>query len=395
MFSEKSRVQSGISEVKNILLVAAGKGGVGKSVVAANLALALKSRGFRVGLLDADVYGPSLKKMLTIDRYPSREDNVFIPALAAGLPLMSMAFFRDEEEAAAVRAPIANSLIKQLIHEVQWGKLDYLIVDTPPGTGDIPITLAQQLPISGAVLVSTPQEVALLDVKKVITMLTQVNVPLLGFLENMSYFLPPGSEERLSPFGSGGVKAFASKLGIPFLGELPIDPDLCRLHDQGQHVFSKGVNSPIETSFIQVVSKLEDILKASVQHNVHHFSLVCQSMPLKEKLKGQLIVKESIEEAVCIRDIKQRDETSFSIEWVDGKKESYHFSEIQRLCPCAGCVDEQTGKRLVQAAQIEDSLRARALESVGRYALRIKFTSGCSNGIYSYPFLHSLERNEV
>ena len=397
MFQEKAKIVTGIGAISNIILVSAGKGGVGKSVVAVNLALSLKREGFTVGLLDADLYGPSLKKMLGVDRFPQVEEECYFPALSQGIKIMSMAFFNDEEKCSAVRAPIANNMIQQLIKQVVWGSLDFLIVDTPPGTGDIPITLIQQLPVTGAVLVSTPQSVALLDVKKVVNMFSQMNVPVLGLLENMSY-LPLEDGKTLSPFGRGGAKAFAEKQGIPFLGELPIDSELCAKHDRGETVFSNKVDSPIVKSFMKVASHLKALLIGKSHTDLKTIRIDCKTMPLKSRLSGVMKFHPELyekSEGVLIKMIDQRDETSFSIEWTDETVSFFHFSELQKFCPCAGCIDKLSGERLSHLKYIPEELTAKQIEGVGSYAIRFQFVSGCSNGIYTFPFLKSLSRGST
>lgn len=229
----------GLSKVKNILAVAAGKGGVGKSTVAVNLALALKKSGLHVGLLDADVYGPSIRRMLPEDRLPVQEQALIIPALCSGIRMISMAYFRKEQEAAVVRAPIANGIIMQFLKQVEWGDLDYLLIDFPPGTGDIQLTLSQQANVTGALMVTTPQEVAVMDVRKAINMFQQVKVPIVGIIENMSYFLHEQTREKIYLFGKGGGERLADECGVPFLGQLPIDPEISRCGDMGKSIFKE------------------------------------------------------------------------------------------------------------------------------------------------------------
>ena len=212
---------------------------MGKSTVAVNLALALQARGYRVGIMDTDLYGPSIRKMLPEERVPSQTGEIIQPALCKGIKMISMAYFRREEEAAAVRAPIANAVISQFIKNVQWGELDFLIVDFPPGTGDIQLTLSQQAHLLGAIMVTTPQEVALQDVRKAISLFDQVKVPLLGIVENMSYFQPDDQVEPVYIFGKGGGERLASESSLPLLGKIPLDPFLCSCADRGESLFAQ------------------------------------------------------------------------------------------------------------------------------------------------------------
>lgn len=225
--------QRPLSGVANIIAVAAGKGGVGKSTATVNLAHALKRCGYSVGVLDADVYGPSIRRMLPEDTMPMQKNDRFYPAISHGIKTMSLSFFRRDNESTAVRAPVANGIITQFLTQVEWGVLDYLLIDFPPGTGDIQLTLAQKGNISGAVMVTTPQEVALLDVRKAAHMFLQVNIPLVGVVENMSYYQPTVGGDRAYLFGRGGGHRLAAELGVPFLGEIPIDPEICRCGDEG------------------------------------------------------------------------------------------------------------------------------------------------------------------
>lgn len=192
------------SPIKHTIAIAAGKGGVGKSTVTVNLALALTHLGYSVGVMDTDIYGPSIRKMLPEDRLPIQKGNTIIPAVCNGIKMISMAYFRKEHEASAVRAPIANGVISQFIENVAWGPLDYLLIDFPPGTGDIQLTLSQKASLSGAIMITTPQEVSVMDVRKAINLFSQVKVPIIGIIENMSYYQAPATQEKIYLFGKGG-----------------------------------------------------------------------------------------------------------------------------------------------------------------------------------------------
>lgn len=254
--------QHNLSGVRHIVAVAAGKGGVGKSTVAFNLALYLSTKGAKVGVLDADLYGPSLKKMLSTDVLPRQHLNIqerIIPAESQGIKLISMAYFIDEDNPASVRAPIANGIIKQFLHLVEWGSLDYLIIDFPPGTGDIQLTLIQEGTLSGAVIVTTPQEIALLDVSKAVAMFKEMQVPLIGLVENMSYYKIDG-ETLLYPFGQGGGERFANENKIYFLGSIPLDQEISSCCDKGESIFAVSPSSGASLSFASVAEKVADQL---------------------------------------------------------------------------------------------------------------------------------------
>jgi ATP-binding protein involved in chromosome partitioning len=223
--------------IRHIIAVASGKGGVGKSTTAVNLALGLASQGLRVGLLDADIYGPSLPRLLGVSARPTAAapgSKVLAPLEAFGVKVMSMGFLVEENTAMIWRGPMVISALQQMLREVAWGELDILVVDMPPGTGDAQLTLAQQTPLAGAVIVSTPQDLALIDARRGIAMFRKVNVPVIGIVENMSYFLCATCGTRHEIFGHGGAREEAEKLAVPFLGEVPLDQELRERSDSGR-----------------------------------------------------------------------------------------------------------------------------------------------------------------
>jgi ATP-binding protein involved in chromosome partitioning len=228
---------SGIGQVKYIIAVASGKGGVGKSTTAVNLALGFQQNGLSVGMLDADIYGPSLPRLLAItDRPGLTGDNVLKPVDKYGLKVMSMGFLVDEETPMIWRGPMVISAITQMLKDVAWGELDIMVVDMPPGTGDAQLTMAQQVPLAGAVIVSTPQDLSLIDARRGLNMFKRVDVPVLGIIENMSYFLCPKCGERSDIFSHGGARAEAEKLRVPFLGELPLHMSIRETSDSGRPI---------------------------------------------------------------------------------------------------------------------------------------------------------------
>ena len=246
--------------VKNVVLVAAGKGGVGKSTVAANLAVALKMHGAATGLLDADIYGPSIPIIMGVKGEPGKVavDGGFKlqPPLAHGLPVMSIGFFLEPDQAVIWRGPMLGKALHQLMGDVHWGDLDYLVVDMPPGTGDVQITFSQQLKVSGALLVATPQDVALADVVRAKSMFDKVMVPILGIVENMSYFICDGCHKSHEIFSRGGAQRAAERFNIPFLGEIPITSSLREWGDRGVPILVREPDSEISKVFLEVASKL-------------------------------------------------------------------------------------------------------------------------------------------
>lgn len=227
----------GVPGIKAIIAVASGKGGVGKSTTAVNLALGMVANGLRVGILDADIYGPSMPRLLKISGRPTQIDGRIInPMENYGLKVMSMGFLVDEETAMIWRGPMVQSALMQMLREVAWGELDVLVVDMPPGTGDAQLTMAQQVPLAGAVIVSTPQDLALIDARKGLNMFRKVEVPVLGIVENMSYFIAPDTGARYDIFGHGGARREAIRIGVPFLGEVPLTMNIRETSDAGTPV---------------------------------------------------------------------------------------------------------------------------------------------------------------
>jgi len=252
--------------IKHIIAVASGKGGVGKSTTAVNLALALHANGLTVGLLDADVYGPSQPRMMGITGKPTSKDGkVMEPMSNHGIKVMSMGFLIDEETPMIWRGPMVMSAITQLLRDVAWGELDVLVCDLPPGTGDTQLTMSQNVPLSGAIIVSTPQDIALLDAKKGLNMFRKVDVPVLGIIENMSYFLCPHCGERSEIFAHGGARREAERFGVDFLGEIPLDIAIRETSDGGQPIVVSQPKSSHAAAYRDIAQKVWAKLSGSQQ----------------------------------------------------------------------------------------------------------------------------------
>ncbi|HEY4547381.1 MAG TPA: Mrp/NBP35 family ATP-binding protein [Pedomonas sp.] len=247
---------SGISQVGKIIAVASGKGGVGKSTVAANLALGLAHLGLDVGLLDADIYGPSVPKLLGLNKKPETDGSKLRPLEAFGIKAMSIGLLVEESAAMIWRGPMATSALMQMMTDVAWGPLDVLVLDMPPGTGDIQLTLAQRAPLSGAVVVSTPQDLALIDARKAVTMFQKVNVPILGVVENMSTFVCPSCGSASHIFGHGGARDAASEIGVPFLGEVPLTMQVRECSDSGHPVIVCNPASTAGGAFLAIADEV-------------------------------------------------------------------------------------------------------------------------------------------
>jgi ATP-binding protein involved in chromosome partitioning len=246
-----------LPNVKSIVAVASGKGGVGKSTVAVNLAVALAQLGLRVGLLDADIYGPSLPRMLGLARKPEVRGDRMIPLEAWGLKAMSIGFLVDEDTAMIWRGPMVMGALEQMMGQVEWGELDVMIVDMPPGTGDAQLTMAQRVTLAGALIVSTPQDIALLDARRGVKMFERTRVPVLGLVENMSFFCCPNCGHRSEIFGHGGARAEADKLGIEFLGEIPLLLDIRSAADAGTPIVASAPQSDAARAYRDVAARLQ------------------------------------------------------------------------------------------------------------------------------------------
>ena len=268
--------------LRHIIGIAAGKGGVGKSSVTVNLARALKWSGYSVGIMDTDIYGPSIRKMLQENRLPQQKGETLIPAWCEGIRMISMAYFRKENEAAVVRAPIANGIISQFIKNVEWGQLDFLLIDFPPGTGDIQLTLCQQAHLTGAIMVTTPQEVSVMDVRKAIHMFQQVQIPIVGVVENMSFYYHEATHDKLYIFGKGGGEKLAREFGMPFVGFIPIDPEICQSGDAGRSIFRDEKNDTLTIKcYKELASKViaqAELLESQKKNSLNNFELIWKPM---------------------------------------------------------------------------------------------------------------------
>lgn len=258
----KAQVESKLPPIKHYIAVASGKGGVGKSTVAVNLAVAMALKRQGVGLMDADIWGPSLPIMLGVKERPhATEQNKIIPLEKHGLKLMSIGFLIGEDETVIWRGPMVHGAIKQFIEDVEWTGIDYLVIDLPPGTGDAQLSLVQTAPLSGGLIVTTPQDVALIDVRRGVQMFRKLNVPILGIVENMSYLEAPGGE-NIDIFGRGGGRRMAEKFEVPFLGEIPIDPEIRKGGDSGVPI----VISRPESTAAKAFSEIADVVFRSIEN---------------------------------------------------------------------------------------------------------------------------------
>lgn len=318
----------------NIIVIGSGKGGVGKSTISVSLALLFKRLGWKVGLIDADIYGPSLKGMLTPDVFPREEDGMLIPAFAQGLQVVSAAYFSKFDQGAPVRAPLINGVIEQFISKVQWKDVNLLIIDLPPGTGDIHLTILQKLAITGAVVVTTPQKISTLDVEKAVFLFQKMQVPLLGVIENMSFYQDSLTGEKIRLFGEGGGALIAEKFATPLLGKVPIDPLLMEALDHGEGA---------------------------------KFSL---SQEILWKIAVELSQK------LCHHDVRPIKVNQIDLHHVEIDGMRYRFSALQERCPCVRCMGNEN--------RSDPNVSITSIQLIGNYAVQFRFTSGCSQGIYKW-----------
>lgn len=259
--------------VSNIIAVGSGKGGVGKTTIAVNLAVALAKLGYRTGLLDADVYGPNVPLMTNVNQQPRvLGENHIEPLMNFGVKIISVGFLNPGDKPLVWRGPMLHSIIRQFLQQVEWGELDYLVVDLPPGTGDVVISLFQTVPLTGAVIVSTPSDVSLQDGRKAIEMFRTARVDILGLVENMSHFVCPHCHQEIDIFSKGGVARTAQQFGVPFLGSIELDPDIRRGGDSGKPTVLEGENSPHAKSLYdfakQVIMRVEEVKKSAPGDNI-------------------------------------------------------------------------------------------------------------------------------
>lgn len=363
--------EGALKGVRNTIAVASGKGGVGKSTVTANLAMALARAGARVGLLDADVYGPSLPHMMGGTERPAQRDGRIVPIERHGVKLVSMGLLTGPQTPVIWRGPMATKLIQQFLTQVEWGELDYLLVDLPPGTGDVQLTLAQTAPLSGAVIVTTPQDVAVEVTLRGARMFEQVHVPIIGVIENMSYFVCGHCDERTEIFRHGSAQEACRELGFDFLGEVPIDPRLSLAGDAGEPIVmeetaerapSAGAFEAIAQRVAARISVINDSA-AGVRHS-----------PKEIKSEGGDIV----------------------IVWFDEETSRHAHRDLRLRCPCAVCIDEWTGERRLDPDTVPAEVYPVEVRPVGRYAIQPIWSDGHASGIYTFNLLRDLhERSAV
>jgi len=356
---------NGLSKIRHIIAVASGKGGVGKSTITTNLAFALNKLGHQVGLMDADIYGPSQPGLFGSDVKPVGQDGLIVPVMKDGVKYISMGIMTPSDAPLIMRAPMAVKAINQFLTGVMWGELDYLIIDLPPGTGDIQLSIGQQANLAGVVIVTTPQKLAAQIAKKGLQMFETLNAPILGVIENMSGFTCGHCGEVTAPFKKGGGRDLAQTMNVPFLDEIPLDPNIMMSSDEGINIQEEG-SSPSAERFITIAKKLVNNMEEA-------------------QVKSRQI------EAVKI----EHDETMVRIIWKDGSKSEIDSYTLRFQCPCALCVDENSGKKIIKPQDIPLTIKAENIRPVGRYGIMIQFSDGHDKGIYRFKNLKEMTRNNT
>lgn len=335
------QAESGLGSVKNIIAVSSCKGGVGKSTVAALIARTLAGRGIKTGLLDADIYGPSLPTLFNLHhpKVYSNQQQRILPVEADGLKLMSFAFLTGDGPT-VLRGPLVSQYIQQLLHNVEWGELDVLVLDLPPGTGDIQLTISQSIRIDGAVIVTTPHQLSLTDVRKGIQMFEKVNVPVLGVVENMAWFACDECSKKHYPFGTAGAKSLEEKFGLETLAELPISPNL-------QLEYAEETTDAV----IRALGR--------------------------QTLENQAVPEVSF------------DATHITLRWPD-ETVRVENAVLRKACSCALCIDEMTQKPILDPADVPDDIHAEKVGTIGNYAITVDWSDGHNTGFFPYKTIREL-----
>jgi ATP-binding protein involved in chromosome partitioning len=354
------RQLTGVPGIKHMIAVASGKGGVGKSTTAVNLALGFQAIGLKAGILDADIYGPSQPRLLGLSGRPEvLQGNTLRPMEGYGLKAMSMGFMIDEGTPVIWRGPMVVSALTQMLRDVAWGELDVLVIDMPPGTGDVQLTMAQQVPLSGAIIVSTPQDLALIDARKGLGMFRKVDIPVLGIIENMSYFLCPKCNERSEIFGYGGAHAEADKLGIPFLGEIPLHMDIRARSDTGQPIVASMPDSLHAQIFREIAAKAWTELE------------VAQGTRLKPPELTLSVDKDALRVVF------------------EGSPPIELTAEMLRVMSPSAEVQGHSAEQRVTVGR-KRNVKINELRPVGNYAVRLVFDDGHDTGLYTWSYLRLL-----
>ena len=377
--------------ITHVIAVGSGKGGVGKSTVSVNLALALQQVGGRVGVVDADVLGPSVPGMLGLPTGSppmTTANETILPAERYGLKTMSMGMLTGDDSPAILRGPMVNKYLNMFIGNVEWGALDFLVIDLPPGTGDTQLTLAQNVPLSGAIIVTTPQDVSLKIARRGLRMFEKVQVPILGIVENMSTFTCPHCGKDTDVFRRGGGERMSKELAVPFLGSIPLDADVVTCGDAGLPIVLDKPKSIAAQAYLAIATALVRQLQGMPAASLKPFSWEWSSAdPGPGWAEGAADKAGSRTTAIGLRRTNPR---TLSVLWADGRAGTFDVRDLRLACPCAQCVEELSGRALLDPGTVRPDVAPVTLTSVGSYGITIKWNDGHSTGIYSFENLRAL-----
>jgi len=379
------------SAAPRMIAISSGKGGVGKSTVTANIAVALADAGLSVGVVDADIYGPSIPRILGVaaEQPAMSPERKVIPAEAHGVKVISMAMLMDDDKPAILRGPMVTKYLQMFVRQVDWGALDVLLLDLPPGTGDVQLTLAQAFPLSGAVVVTTPQDVSLKIARRGLRMMEQVSVPILGVVENMGGFTCPSCGTVTHIFHRGGGEAVASELGVEFLGSVPLDPTVVDCGDDGRPLARAAPDSPAAAAYRRIAAALAETGDAA-EGIATPFAWSLAEGTGKPAPAGT--AAHGPPERLAAID---HDAVGLVLRWADGREQRLADRDLRLACPCAKCRDEVTGAQLLDPGGVPLDLRLTRIWSVGNYALGMAFDDGHDTGIYTFRALRAMTGTEL
>jgi ATP-binding protein involved in chromosome partitioning len=377
--------------IRHVIAVASGKGGVGKSTVSVNLALALRMRGARVGLVDADILGPSIPGMLGIPtgQQPAMTaEGQAIPIERHGVGTMSMGMLTDDDSPAVLRGPMVSKYLKMFIGATQWGPLDYLLLDLPPGTGDIQLTLAQSVPLSGAIIVTTPQDVSLKIARRGLRMFERVHVPILGIIENMSGFTCAHCGATTDVFRRGGGERLSQQLEVPFLGAIPLDADIVAGGDEGRPIVIARPESVAARAYAALAVLLAEQLDNAQAGVLKPFAWKWAT----NEGAPDWVESASRPTGSRVRPIglRRQDLRTLAVLWEDGHRHHVDVRDLRLACRCALCIEEMSGRRLLDPKTVRADVTPRVISSVGNYAIGIDWSDDHNSGLYSFDHLRAL-----
>lgn len=377
-------------DIRHVVAVASAKGGVGKSTVTTNLALALQRGGFSVGILDADILGPSIPGLLgvpTATRPQQAADGRIVPPEGHGVKIVSMGMFSADDKPMMLRGPMLGKYLNMFLTGVAWGELDYLLLDLPPGTGDTQLTLGQNFPLSGAIVITTPQAVSARIAQRGARMFEQMKIPVLGVIENMRTFICPNCGETTDIFGHGEGERLAERIGAPFLGSLPLDAAIMESGDAGRPIVLAAPDSPATTAFVTIANRLTEGL-AGLRGGLEPFRWRWEK---DEEAPGRETPGDGPNGQSSVpAGMRRGDANTLTIIWQDGERHDYDLRALRLACPCARCVDEISGRPLLDPASVPRDIVPREIHSVGSYAVGIAWSDGHASGIHAFETLRAL-----